>query len=245
VESAEEYWLILTFHHRPYRPPFMLYIPRRHRRKLLLPPGLLALAFLLLVGCGVIAPIAKERTKAFLRITMPELRPTTDEYERISVQNLASMRQWESFEITGSKLFDCFNWQQAKQRIKALQQTPDTIHGVKIHFGQNAKYLYIIKSLSYLIEVDAKSYVLDIRIPVTTLYVLGKRPPNPNQYICSYQGGSLRTISYPPPSPTFKQELEKLMQKNGLQITDFSSWFIAGLAIVIMTVRKLAVSTLS
>jgi hypothetical protein len=226
----------------------MLYMPRRHRRKLRLPPGLLALAFLLLMGCGVVAPIVEERTKGVLQITMPLSRPP-DEVERkhlwISVQQLENMRQWQTFEITGNKLFDWFSWQQAQQRIKALQQTPDTIHGVKILLGQNAKYQYIINALSYLIKVDAESYVLDMRIPVTSLYVLGKRPPNPNQYICSFQRGSLRIINHHSPSPTFKQELEKLMMENGLQINDFLPWFIAGLALLIMSIRKLAASAFS
>ena len=115
----------------------MLYMPRRHRRKLLLPPGLLALAFLLLVGCGVLAPIVKERTKAVLQATFPNSHSTANIYSPTTKQ-LEDRRSWVDFKITGNKLFDRYNWQQAQQRVKASVNNPDTLKGTRISFHESA-----------------------------------------------------------------------------------------------------------
>ena len=50
------------------------YLPRRHRRRLLLPPGWVALAGLLLLGCLALRPW-QERLKrqVVLELTMPPL----------------------------------------------------------------------------------------------------------------------------------------------------------------------------
>ena len=229
----------------------MLYIPRRHRRKLLLPPGLLALAFLLLVGCGVIAPIVKERTKAVLQLTFPTPTPLTFGYTKIpweSPQQLANMRQWESYEITGNKLLDWYNWQLAQRTIKALHSSPDSVRGTRIYFRQNAKYEYIIKALSYLNRNGVKKYALDMRIPDPTLYVLEYPYTRRSDYvpICGFNSQSIIYTSTPfEPTVSLNDGLSKLVQKNGLRIADFSFWSIAGLAIVIMTIRKLTTSAFS
>lgn len=154
----------------------MLYIPRRHRRKLLLPPGLLALAFLLLVGCGVIAPIVKERTKAVLQATFPNSHSTANIYSPTTKQ-LEDRRSWVDFKITGNKLFDWYSWQQAQQRIKASVNNSDTLKGTRIYFHKGASYRYMITTLSYMNTVSVERFTFDLRPTMSILYILdGKRP---------------------------------------------------------------------
>ncbi|MBC6607416.1 hypothetical protein H8B13_11355 [Hymenobacter sp. BT188] len=220
----------------------MLYIPRRHRRKLLLPPGLLALAFLLLLGCGVIAPIVKERTKAVLQMTTLKLHPPTDEHERkywLSNQELVSMRKWTNFQITGNTFCDWYSWQLARQNILSFHNSADSVRGTRIHFGENAKYEYMIKALSYLNEIGVRKYTLDMRTPVTTLYVL-EVPQRGVLISCGTDTGEYFDASVP-----LKEAFDKLILKYNLQLSDFSPWFIAGLALVIMSARKLAASVFS
>lgn len=226
----------------------MLYIPRRHRRKLLLPPGLLALAFLLLVGCGVIAPIVKERTKAVHQAAFPPSRSSANN-NWPTTQQLVNRRQWESFEITGNKLFDWLNWQQAQQRIKESVNNLDTLKGTRIYFHQESKYRYIITALDYMHRVSVERYTFDLRSTVPTLYVLdGKKPVSKAKQMGKFMficGTPDQMSFYSEPLPSLEKSFDKVMRQNELQIDDFASWFIAGLAIVIMTIRKLTASTFS
>lgn len=52
------------------------YLPRRHRRYLLFPPGLLALAGLLWLGCVALGPWQEAlKLKSVMQLTMPSLYP--------------------------------------------------------------------------------------------------------------------------------------------------------------------------
>ncbi|GAB2475531.1 hypothetical protein GCM10011375_23010 [Hymenobacter qilianensis] len=174
-------------------------------------------------------------------MTTPVL-PPADEYERkywVSTQELVNMRRWINFEITGNSLLDWFNWQQAQHNILNLHNSSDSISGTRIYFRQSAKYEYMIRALSYLNEIGVRKYVLDMRTPVTTLYAL-EVPQRGVLFTCGTDTGEVFDLT-----THFKEAFDKLMLKYNLQLADLSSWFIAGLALVIMSIRKLAASAFS
>ncbi|WP_143434834.1 hypothetical protein [Hymenobacter roseosalivarius] len=164
----------------------MLYNPRRHRRKLLLPPGLLALAFLLLLGCGVIARSIGHSYRV-LQIRFSPLYARNEFENRLFFSSPhAKATQWNDFEITGNSLLDWYNWQLAQRSIKLLHNAPDSAHGIRIRFRQKAKYKYVVKAFSYMNELGIRRYAFDMRVPTPTVYVIDSGVASQRQLKCTY-----------------------------------------------------------
>lgn len=123
-------------------------LPRRVRRRLLLPLGWVALGFLLLLGCLVVQQ-QKLRRWNTIQLTMPQLRVdeatfgTSLVYQ--SPTQLDSARLWHNAKFEGKELSDFFaaaTTESAIQRIIA-----DTSHagGVRVRFLPGSTYANLIK----------------------------------------------------------------------------------------------------
>ena len=157
-------------------------VPRRMRRRLLLPPGWVALGFLLLLGCQALQPWAGQLKQwNVMQITMPRmsirLKPEEgQQYKKdysmpyMALPELNKIRPWHDAEFKGELLSDFFNAATTESAIRKI--IADTSHagGVRIRFLPGATYANLVKVLDIMNYTNQKKYFLDIHHRPTTLY---------------------------------------------------------------------------
>jgi len=112
-------------------------IPRRVRRRLLLPPGWVALGFLLLLGCQALRPWQRQlRPMRVMTLTMPALRISElapwNKFVYQLPRQLNLLRPWHDVEFQGNELLNFLN--AAATEAATWQIIADTSHagGVRI-----------------------------------------------------------------------------------------------------------------
>lgn len=159
--------------------------PRRHRRPLLLPRGLVALGFLLLLGCCVLVQAPRLKRYSLLQLTMPVV---CDKADRLGTNAALCMpseqelqrRLWQVGSFSGQARADSLSWLRIQRRLDGLHQHPAANSGVAIQFLAHARYANLVQVLDYLNVIDINRYFLHIHSPVTTLYVFPNRnSPSP------------------------------------------------------------------
>lgn len=187
---------------------------RRVRRRLLLPPGWVALGFLLLLGCQALRPwVGQVRLWNVIQITMPALRP--DKWNRIPQQSpwqLNRLRTWHTIEFRGRKSSDSLSAvviESATQKIIA-----DYRHagGVRVRFLPGATYANLIRVLDIMNYAGQKKYWLDIHHQPITLYAITEKslaiaPPK-----CLPCDDAIRSPSTPA-AQVFQQLLTEFWQR--------------------------------
>lgn len=167
-----------------YAPP-TFQILRRFRRPLLFPPGLLALAWLLCLGCVALPRMPGLQPQYVLSTTFPtynqcNLPPSEFEIDHqtppwcLSKQEL--FRQWQTIEVSGAKWSDYFNYQLANIVVQGYKAVPDQDAGLRIRLSTNATHGQVVGLLSWVHSTNHKKYWLDIQHTPATLYVITERP---------------------------------------------------------------------
>jgi len=155
-----------------------MYFPRRYRRKLLFPPGLLALAFLLLLGCMQIAQDSRLKPRTIMQLNIPVLfsgRPLPEFlrnwFPYLPKKQIEKFREWDNLKITGNILHDSLSLLTTDKLVKAYLL--DTLHarGLRIQFSNQAQYKSLVRALDVMAINNMKKYWLDIQHTPTTLYV--------------------------------------------------------------------------
>ncbi|MBC6611829.1 hypothetical protein H8B15_12915 [Hymenobacter sp. BT507] len=157
-----------------------MYFPRRYRRKLFFPPGLLALAFLLLMGCMWVSRDVRLKPKYVIELNMPPPYPTNDPginpppYS-LSKDKLERFRKWDNFIVTGNKLQDSISLSFASKI--ALQYQIDTLQekGMRIILQPKSKYVSMITILDIMKKSNIKKYWFDIFHSPTTFYAITEK----------------------------------------------------------------------
>lgn len=168
-----------------------LHLPRRHRRQLLFPPGLLALAWLLWLGCVALPQLrGMERPlQSVLQISLPSLHfdggwgigPPL----YASEQQLATFRNWRTVTFTENRFADYFNFSQAAAAVELVKADSTYKAGMRIRFSDNASYASLVYSLDLLNKHDIKTWWLDVQHQPTTLYAFTRRPDPPGtMWVC-------------------------------------------------------------
>jgi hypothetical protein len=170
-------------------------VSRRSRRRLLLPPGWVALGFLLLLGCQALGPWEKQlKLRSVLQVTMPPLQPDTSyvhfmekhaprplptAYNPYSTpwskdvgDILQGMRPWHNVEFRGSYLPDFLSAATTEAAIRYINADTSHAGGVRIRFLSGATYANLVKALDVMYYTGHKKYWLDIRQYPTTLYAI-------------------------------------------------------------------------
>lgn len=151
------------------------YLPRHHRRPLLFPPGLLALAGLLWLGCVALQRWEPAlRQYRFLQLTLPMLPlPTneplpSDRFDLTFVDKFRTTSHWLSYFLTG-KLEDRLRVTTAIHVMMA-----DSSHRgrVSISLGPATHYEDLIFILDLMHNEKVQKYWLDIAHKPVTLYAL-------------------------------------------------------------------------
>ncbi|MBF9224058.1 hypothetical protein [Hymenobacter ruricola] len=155
-----------------------MHLPRRHRRQLLLPPGLLALAGLLCLGCALLGGHPEQlKRRSVMQLTMPP-RPDSDflwgkmQYggPHLRYSQLPYFRQWRTVEFGGGGLLDTLATRQLKAEINDLAagwQTRPLHDGLRVRFGSRARYASLVLVLDLMNRYGVKKYFLDVYHPRT------------------------------------------------------------------------------
>lgn len=194
---------------------FLISLPRRHRRKLLFPPGLLALAGLLWLGVVAIGPWQEKLTKrSVLQLTMPP-KPVSDTiYQSNSYpitrtipflySQLFNLYTWQDIELNGNAAHDSTAVRAIAQGIEKLRNDTLPNGGVRVRIRPSARYKELVRLLDLMNECSQEKYLVDIHHGPTTLYALvDSYTPQPSEpkhayFICGTNAYLLPLI---PPQP--------------------------------------------
>lgn len=206
----------------PYR------LPHRSRRPLLLPPGWVALGFLLLLGCLALRAHWRQlRLVNVLQITMPPLKPDTamltfyrehrikygiaeynpyiDAGAKNALAKINRMRPWHTVDFGGQPLADFFGAQVIESTIRAINADSGHAGGVRIRFRAGATYANLVKVLAIMNDTDQKKYWFDNQHRPAAWYAITNKelPRRLRQPLL--ECGCCNAVMKMPPSPPFWQ----------------------------------------
>jgi hypothetical protein len=153
-----------------------LHLPRRYRRPLLLPRGLLALGFLLLIGCRVLTNQPRLYRYSIMQLTMPASHSAKNPLvlRLPSAQEIRNMGFWRIADFTGNATADSSNLRLVQRHLRAVYYY-STTDGLQVRFHARARYGSLVDALDEVNMINASKYFVDIHSPITTLYVLPLR----------------------------------------------------------------------
>ncbi|WP_400191643.1 hypothetical protein [Hymenobacter sp. B81] len=235
-----------------------MYVVRRHSRKLFFPAGLLALAWLLVLGCALIArnPPAPLQTSVMLSL-MPlgnKMKNTFDAYDKgLAViwnafygpsAHLETLRSWHTVEFTGNPWQDYYSARLTSFYLQHLTAAPDVDAGVRIRLQPKTTYRQLVTLLDEFTVAGFKSYYVDFRSEPATLYLITRKP---EPFVLD-PGGCLVMAQEPAPPRPEPTWLDRIGQLSALLVNPESHQtplLIAALAVAgVAALRLLAAAGL-
>jgi hypothetical protein len=142
-----------------------MFLPRRRQRRLLLPPGWLALGFILLLGCQVImrAQMLQQRHERVVRLVIPKLKQDTaiinlthtPAYKPLIELN--RLRKWQNIDFTGEPMHDFFELAEANNSFTKLIFINSPTGGIRLCFHPGTSYATLIRVLT-VYQADQPMY---------------------------------------------------------------------------------------
>ena len=159
------------------------YLPRRHRRPLLLPPGLLALAGLLLLGCLALRPWQEQaKTHGVIELTMPiyEARPSFPiiKYLLPNPDTLCRQCIWHDANLTGNRMGDSLQHLRIAGYVRAMTTYSVNDGGLRVRLSAAAHYRSMVYLLDLMNRTNIRYFWFDIRHKPMTFYAI-RTVPNP------------------------------------------------------------------
>jgi hypothetical protein len=211
-----------------------LYLPRRHRRKLLFPPGLLALAGLLWLGCVAMGPWQGQlKPRYAIALTMP-VRPIHHQSEYPTVRfevpipgQVCKSCHWHEGYFAGNDIADNAEQIRITQAVQSI--AADTMHagGVRVRFAPTAHYTNLVFLLNLMLEKGIRKYWIDItRAPTTFYAITDAYKPTYERMICFPNWGNDVIYSTPPVSfwANFENQIVSFWQLKWLQPLKQPEW---------------------
>ncbi len=167
------------------------YLPRRCRRHLLFPPGLLALAGLLWLGCVALGPWRNGlKLRSVMQLTMPVLASSPAEAKTClfcapSVSKIRSMGPWRNTYLTGIFSSNTCEQAQITNNVRAMMADSEHRGRVSVQFAPTTHYKDLIFVLDLVSKEGVSRYWLDIYNKPVTFYAFTeiherRRPANFN-----------------------------------------------------------------
>ena len=188
------------------------HLPRRHRRRLLLPPGLLALAGLLLLGCLALRPWQERLTRrSVLQLTMPvpprpaNSRPVGNPAIRWYLPTVAEatvMRPWHTAYFTGRTNNDVSEQRRIAAMTHAILIDSLNSNGIRVRFAQKARYEQLVFLLNLMEKEGFRKYWIDFYHSPITFYALTDAYKPITEFNSRILCGGV--ITFPPPPPPLK-----------------------------------------
>lgn len=153
-----------------------MHFPRQHRRKLFFPPGLLALAFLLLMGCMWMSRDARLQPKTILLVnflpTYPsrELLAYTETTPYLSERQLQQFCDWDEFTLSGQILHDSLLLTRVNHLIADYQKYAMHRRGIRIQFSDAARYASLVEVVNIMQKHNVKKYWFKLHHTPTVFY---------------------------------------------------------------------------
>ncbi len=198
-----------------------MYAPRRYSRRLLLPPGWVALGFLLLLGCqALLAHRRQLRQYGAIQLTMPvpeKMAVKYPTYYGIALfpslwSRIKRETRWDNINLNGGKLNDFVNDVVTANAVQAVRIDTAHARGVRIYFRPGTTYRNLVSVLDLMNRLEHPRYWLDIEHSHTVFYVVNKKAIKPVTQVgevVSYSalGCCVRMEKYEPPilAPSFWQ----------------------------------------
>jgi hypothetical protein len=168
-----------------------MYTLRRHYRRLLLPPGWVALGFLLLMGCRLLLiDRARLLPENALQLTMPVLAKIAAAHDDTSVPqyfsnpltSIKTATRWQDASLIGKPISDSINEATVEALVRAIKADSGHARGVRVHFGQAATYGSLVALLDMMLRLEQHKYWLDIEHRPMTFYVINDRAVRTHRY---------------------------------------------------------------
>jgi hypothetical protein len=198
-----------------------MHIPRRHSRRLLLPPGWVALGFLLLLGCQALLAHRQQISvyhKLELAMPIPEnmsAKTYHTPYVKAFTKPLADIKpatRWSIINLNGRKLHDFVNSALVATAVQGIDADATQAAGVKICFQTGATYSNVIAMLDLVNRLDHPRYWLDVEHQPTAFYAVNSKAVKPireeglaPKYVPFCISPVLEKYEPPIPIPTFWQ----------------------------------------
>jgi hypothetical protein len=190
-----------------------LSLPRRHRRELLFPPGLLALAGLLWLGAVALSAHPEQlRAQGVLQLTMPSLHPNREFSLYSTSKNspfgmssyqLNRFRPWTTISFSDSPMACAREQGRAVTAVRAMISNTEQPGGVRFRFSPLSHYEQLIFVLDLMNRENVRKYWFDTRWGENTLYAItteGWRSTSPF-------GQAVDITNYPAPPPPVSFQL--------------------------------------
>lgn len=223
-----------------------MYVIRRHSRKLFFPAGLLALAWLPVLGGALLAARPEMRPRQrVLPLHMLPLQPSLEgpDGQRIpgwayaSPSQLDTLPTWQTVQFTGNIWQDDWSTRTASFVAQQLRAAPNQDLGLRIQFGPLSRYRSLVAMLNMFQATGLEKYWLDVRHQPASLNTFTEAPaaapvrqPNaPLPFIC---GGVVELPAVPP--PPLHVELTTLGDATTWQTLLASGWRYATLLLLLL-----------
>lgn len=169
-----------------------LFLPRRFRRPLLFPPGLLALAGLLWLGCVALPQMRGiiSGQQAVIEITVNPQVNTADlkyahpAFRRWLLNAWEPNSQWNSVSFNGHLFEDYFVLRQAQQQVEYMRNKPLQKDSLRVQFSEHASYRSLVQMLNMAQRPTTVMYWLDFRMRSTTLYIFPRGREHEEKWVC-------------------------------------------------------------
>lgn len=187
-------------------------VSRRVRRRLLLPPGWVALGFLLLLGCQALQPWQRQLKQwNVMQITMPALHvDKSASWNKVVYQSPAQLntfRAWHTIDFDGQGLSDFFSAASTESAIRKIIADTSHVGGVRIRFLPGATYANLVTVLDIMNYTNQKKYWLDIHYQPSTLYAITVLPTHLKSVPIFLCGTRDNVVCIIPKQPGFQQLL--------------------------------------
>ena len=147
-----------------------LHLPRRHRRPLLFPPGLLALAWLLWLGCVALPRVAGSIPS--LITTIAPLPLQLGLYTNRATPAFASARvDYTSFTTSSATIWDGYFFSQQLNLLPPNSVAGQPLKGVKLQFSFIPQPHELDGIICQLARQPDLHFWLDTRMRTTSIYV--------------------------------------------------------------------------
>jgi hypothetical protein len=176
--------------------PTVLYLPRRHRRRLLFPPGLLALAGLLWLGCmavpKMVGPTQYMKEISFFSLQAPAFPfggfPTSQEVEDFG--------PWKSITLSNSPWAEYFDMKIVESASLSLAEEQAEHRALRVYFNEFTSYNTFIGLCDLCSRLGIKRYWVDWRKHPYSFNLLGNIPSDHNysSFVCGTSDQSLLPV---------------------------------------------------
>jgi hypothetical protein len=163
-----------------------MFLPRRRQRRLLLPPGWVALGFLLLLGCLALLTHRQQlQFKIILQLTMPLSKKKVEEQHRAGtpyyqlfsnpIDSLSPATRWYDANLNGEALNDFVNVAAVRTVVSAIKADTSRARGARIYFRQGATYSSLVSLLDLMNRLKYRYYWFDIEHRPAIFYIVNNQ----------------------------------------------------------------------